>query len=109
MRMRTRTAGITSDTVAPERKPPQNPGFRLPLRACLQTNCKRAAVVGLGTALVGNFGQGAQIYRRGGVSVEATNSHSDWFAKDISMLRAEERLGLGVYRPAAFTAVSGLA
>jgi HK97 family phage major capsid protein len=68
-----------------------------------------STVVGLGTALVGNFGQGAQIYRRGGVSVEATNSHSDWFAKDISMLRAEERLGLGVYRPAAFTAVSGLA
>jgi HK97 family phage major capsid protein len=68
-----------------------------------------STVVGLGTALVGNFGQGAQIYRRGGLSVEATNSHSDWFAKDISMLRAEERLGLGVYRPAAFTAVSGLA
>jgi HK97 family phage major capsid protein len=67
-----------------------------------------STVVGLGTALVGNFGQGAQIYRRGGVSIEATNSHSDWFAKDISMLRAEERLGLGVYRPAAFTAVSGL-
>jgi HK97 family phage major capsid protein len=68
-----------------------------------------STVVGLGTALVGNFGQGAQIYRRGGVSVEATNSHSDLFVKDITMLRAEERLGLGVYRPAAFTAVSGLA
>jgi HK97 family phage major capsid protein len=68
-----------------------------------------STVVGLGTALVGNFGQGAHVYRRGGVSVEATNSHSDLFVKDITMLRAEERLGLGLYRPAAFTAVSGLA
>jgi HK97 family phage major capsid protein len=68
-----------------------------------------STVVGLGTALVGNFGQGAHIWRRGGVSVEATNSHSDLFVKDITMLRAEERLGVGVYRPAAFTAVSGLA
>ena len=68
-----------------------------------------STVVGSGTALVGNFGQGAHIYRRGGVSVEATNSHSDLFVKNITMLRAEERLGLGVYRPAAFTAVSGLA
>jgi HK97 family phage major capsid protein len=68
-----------------------------------------STVVGLGTALVGNFGLAAHIWRRGGVSVEATNSHSDLFVKDITMLRAEERLGLGVYRPAAFTAVSGLA
>jgi HK97 family phage major capsid protein len=68
-----------------------------------------STVVGVGTALVGNFGQGAHIYRRGGVTVEATNSHSDLFVRDITMLRAEERLGLGVYRPAAFTAVSGLA
>jgi HK97 family phage major capsid protein len=67
-----------------------------------------STVVGLGTALVGSFGQAAHIWRRGGVSVEATNSHSDLFVKDITMLRAEERLGLGVYRPAAFTAVSGL-
>jgi HK97 family phage major capsid protein len=66
-------------------------------------------IVGPGTALVGNFAVGAHIWRRGGVSVEATNSHSDWFAKDISMLRAEERLGLGLYRPAAFTEVRGLA
>jgi HK97 family phage major capsid protein len=64
--------------------------------------------VGAGTALVGNFAQAAHIWRRGGVSVEATNSHSDLFVKNISMLRAEERLGLGVYRPVAFTEVRGL-
>ena len=29
--------------------------------------------VGAGTALVGNFGQSAHIWRRGGVTVEATN------------------------------------
>jgi HK97 family phage major capsid protein len=65
-------------------------------------------VVGPGTALVGNFGLGAHIWRRGGVSVEATNSHSDLFVKDISMLRAEERLGLGLFRPVAITEVRGL-
>jgi HK97 family phage major capsid protein len=64
--------------------------------------------VGAGTALVGNFGQAAHVWRRGGVSVEATNSHSDWFQKNLSMLRAEERLGLGMYRPVAFTEVRGL-
>jgi HK97 family phage major capsid protein len=68
-----------------------------------------SSVVGAGTALVGNFGQGAHVWRRGGVSVEATNSHDTFFVKNLNMLRAEERLGLGVYRPAAFTAVSGLA
>jgi HK97 family phage major capsid protein len=64
--------------------------------------------VGAGTALVGNFGQAAMVWRRGGVSVEASNSHSDYWQRNLVSLRAEERLGLGVYRPAAFTAVSGL-
>jgi HK97 family phage major capsid protein len=68
-----------------------------------------SSVVGAGTALVGNFSLGAHIWRRGGISLEATNSHSDLFVKNISVLRGEERLGLGVYRPSAFTAVSGLA
>ena len=54
------------------------------------------------------FGQSAHIWRRSGVTVEATNSHSDFFVKNLSMLRAEERLGLGVFRPVAFTEVRGL-
>jgi HK97 family phage major capsid protein len=61
--------------------------------------------VGAGTALVGNFGQSAHIWRRSGVTVEATNSHSDSYVRNLTMLRAEERLGLGVFRPTAFTEV----
>jgi HK97 family phage major capsid protein len=67
-----------------------------------------SSVVGPGTALVGNFGQAAHIWRRGGVSVDATNSHSDFYVRNLSMLRAEERLGLGLYRAVAFTEVRGL-
>jgi HK97 family phage major capsid protein len=59
-------------------------------------------VLGAGTAIVGNFKQAASIFRRGGITVEATNSHSDLFVKDISVIRAEERLALAVYRPQAF-------
>jgi HK97 family phage major capsid protein len=68
-----------------------------------------STIVGPGTALVGNFASGAHIWRRGGVSVEASNSHSDFFVKNLNMLRPEERLGLGLYRPVAFTEVRGLA
>jgi HK97 family phage major capsid protein len=67
-----------------------------------------STVVGSGTALVGNFSQGAHIWRRGGVSVEASNSHASYFVQNLTALRAEERLALGVYRPSSFTAVSGL-
>jgi HK97 family phage major capsid protein len=63
---------------------------------------------GPGTALVGNFGQAAHIWRRGGVSVDATNAHADLFVKNVTMLRAESRLALGLYRPVAMTEVRGL-
>jgi hypothetical protein len=36
-----------------------------------------STIVGAGTALVGNFGLGAHIWRKGGVTVDATNSHSE--------------------------------
>ena len=66
------------------------------------------AVGGAGTALVGSFRSAAQLWRRSGLSVEATNSHSDYFTKNLVALRAEERLALAVYRPSAFTAITGL-
>ena len=63
---------------------------------------------GSGTALVGAFQQGAQLWRRGGLTVEATNAHSDYFIKNLVAIRAEQREALAVYRPAAFTKVTGL-
>jgi HK97 family phage major capsid protein len=60
------------------------------------------------TALVGAFRQCAQVFRKGGVRVEASNSHMDFFVKNLVAIRAEERLALAVYRPAAFGTVTGL-
>jgi HK97 family phage major capsid protein len=66
------------------------------------------SAIGAGTALVGAFGQAAQVFRRSGINVEASNSHSDYFTKNLVAIRAEERLALAVYRPNAFTKVTGL-
>ena len=40
--------------------------------------------------------------RKGGLRVEASNSHSTFFQENKVAIRAEERLALAVYRPAAF-------
>lgn len=66
------------------------------------------SAIGAGTALLGAFGQAAQLFRRQGITVEASNSHSTYFANNITAIRAEERLALAVYRPGAFTKVTGL-
>jgi HK97 family phage major capsid protein len=60
------------------------------------------------TALVGAFGTMAQVFYRGGLTVEASNSHSDFFQKNLTALRAERRLALAVYRPQAFHAITAL-
>jgi HK97 family phage major capsid protein len=64
--------------------------------------------IAAGTGLVGAFAEAAQIFRKGGIRVEASNSHNDYFVKNLVALRAEERLALAVYRPGAFGAVTGL-
>jgi HK97 family phage major capsid protein len=60
------------------------------------------------TALVGAFGTMSQVFRKGGIRVEASNSHQDFFIKNLVAIRAEERLALAVYRPGAFGKVTGL-
>ena len=66
-------------------------------------------MVAASVAIVGAFRSQATIYRRGGATVEATNSHSDLFLKDLTAVRAEQREALAVFRPSAFTVLSGLA
>ena len=60
------------------------------------------------SAVVGAFAQGGQIFRKGGLTVEASNSHADFFQRNLTAIRAEERLALAVYRPGAFGAVTEL-
>jgi HK97 family phage major capsid protein len=62
----------------------------------------------LGTALPGAFKVAAQFFRKGGVRVDISNSHSDFFAKNLVAIRAEERGILTVRRPAAYGLVTGL-
>jgi HK97 family phage major capsid protein len=62
------------------------------------------SALGAGTALVGTP-EAAQVWSRGGLSVEATNSHASNFTLDLTAIRAERRLALTVFRPTAFVEV----
>ena len=61
-----------------------------------------------GTAIVGAFKTGGQLFRKGGVTVQATNSHAANFVSNITSIRAELSVALAYYRPAAFGLVTGL-
>lgn len=61
-----------------------------------------------GTALVGAFQGSAQVFSKGGLTIEATNSNADDFDHNLISLRAERRLLLAVYRPGGFGKVTGL-
>jgi HK97 family phage major capsid protein len=81
---------------------PQNP-MLWGLRPAITT------AITAGTALVGAFKLGAQIWQRQGVTVDSTNSNEDDFNFNRITLRVEERLALAVYRPLAFCTVTSIA
>jgi HK97 family phage major capsid protein len=56
-----------------------------------------AAIGGAGTALIGTAAN-AQVWNRGGMRVEASNSHASFFQTNQVMIRAERRAALAVYR-----------
>lgn len=64
--------------------------------------------ISAGTVLVGAFGTAAQIFRRTGLSIDATNSDGTDFLTNLITIRCEERLALAVYRPAAFGTCTGM-
>jgi HK97 family phage major capsid protein len=60
------------------------------------------------TGLVGAFRPYAQIFRRTGIELAVSDSHSDYFIYNKLAVRAEERIALAVYRPYAFCTVTGI-
>lgn len=59
-----------------------------------------------GTVLVGAFKAAGKVFRKGGVTVESTNSHEDDFTNDLITFRLRERVGLQVKYPAALVKVT---
>jgi len=55
-----------------------------------------------GNFLVGQFNGSAALFSRGGIQVEVSTEHSDFFIRNLVAIRAEERIALAVFRPAAF-------
>jgi HK97 family phage major capsid protein len=70
--------------------------------------CVATTAVTQGTALVGAFRLGAQLFRRQGLTIESTNSDASDFANGRIAIRVTERLALATYRPTAFCSVTGL-
>lgn len=60
------------------------------------------------TALVGDFQLYSEIFRKMGITIKSTDSHSDYFIYNKQVILAEERLALVIYRGAAFCKVTGI-
>lgn len=61
-----------------------------------------------GTALVGDFRMGAQIFQRTGIDVRTFDQNEDDVNFNRKTIRVEERLALAVYRPSAFCTVTSI-
>lgn len=59
-----------------------------------------------GTALIGAFGTGAQLYDREQASIRVSEQHADFFVRNAIVILAEQRLALAVKRPESFVKVS---
>ena len=59
-----------------------------------------------GTALVGAFGTGAQLYDRETANIRIAEQHEDFFTRNAIVILAEQRMALAVKRPEAFVDVT---
>jgi HK97 family phage major capsid protein len=58
-----------------------------------------------GTALIGAFGTGAQIYDREQASIRISEQHADFFVRNAIVILAEQRLALATKRPESFVTI----
>jgi hypothetical protein len=68
-----------------------------------------SASLAAATGLVGSFKRGGAIYRKGAYRLDLSNSHSDFFVKNLVAVRCEVRELLAVYKPKGFASVTNLA
>jgi hypothetical protein len=61
-----------------------------------------------GTAIIGGFRRAAAIYRKNAIRVDVTESHADFFQRNLTAVRAEVKEVLGVYTPKAIGTASAL-
>jgi HK97 family phage major capsid protein len=60
------------------------------------------------TALVGDFQNFSELATRRGIDVQISNSHADLFINGQQAIRADMRVALVIYRPAAFATVTSV-
>ena len=65
-----------------------------------------SAAVPAGEAIVGAFRLGAEVLKKGGVTVDIANQNEDDFIKNLITILIEERIALAVRRPDAFVILS---
>ncbi len=59
-----------------------------------------------GKALIGAYRVGATVFEREGIAITSTDSHADFFVRNLVAILGETRLGLAVFFPAAFVEVT---
>jgi HK97 family phage major capsid protein len=79
--------------------------YGTPLRPMWGLRVVESENIAEGTALVGD-GTMAAVWDRMQAALYTTDSHSDFFIRNILVILAEERLALTVFRPAAFVEVA---
>lgn len=60
------------------------------------------------TGLVGDFQLYSEIFRKRGITIKVTDSHSTYFVEGKNAIRIDERLALAIYRAAAFCTVTSI-
>jgi HK97 family phage major capsid protein len=60
------------------------------------------------TALLGDFRNYSFLWRKKGLVIEVSDSHSTYFTEGKKVIKATERLALEVSRAAAFIEVTGI-
>lgn len=61
--------------------------------------------IDVGTALLGDFNRGARLFRKGGLRVDSSNSHANYFRENKIAIRGEVRSVTGVTYPEFFCEV----